>query len=317
MGTEKPLMEHLTGVWDALEDGKLGSVQPFFPQTPGEFAGGTPNHKLLRAAVAYVDAVLLKAPGTDRAKARNLVARVFENQEQRGHGAIGQANEVLTPSHSQLWWAGAAAIYAAAATTGDDRIEPLVRRWWRAEAALCHLCGWKVDGQFRVVSPGARGGTPTKPKLTTNPARDLGYHILVTATAPREATKKGWRSQYNLGPRILLWLLRKGKLDPLRRPGEGTPLPGPNGIQLWTDRDLPELVNPLHVERSGSDFVACFDVLEALEPQWAAGVRNGEPWFVPWDGEAGTKHGGPCPVPISRLENPREKLEVRARAPQV
>jgi hypothetical protein len=312
MGTEKPLMAHLTQVYDALEDG--GPAVPALFPTPGDFAGGTPNHKLLLAAVGYVDAVLSEAQGTDPDKARGLVARVFEIQVKEGHGSIG-ANEILTPSHSQLWWAGMAAIYYAAVEKDDGKTARMAKRWFRAEAALCHLCGWLDNGVFKVISPGARGASPKKPELTTNPARNLGYHLLVTGTPPIPDKRKVWRDKYNLGPRLLLRLLRKGKLDGLREPGAGKPLAGPGSVQIWSNQDLPHLVDPLHVERSGGNHAASFEVLHALEPQWAAGVTDGEPWFIPWDGKDETKNGGPCPVPIPRLDSPENTVEVKPRPP--
>ncbi|HYG65775.1 MAG TPA: hypothetical protein VEL74_24545 [Thermoanaerobaculia bacterium] len=307
MGIEHEYMIHLFDVATALEAGKLSSIKPYGP-TPDGFSGGTPNQKLLLAAVSYCDAVAVQAPGLSVDKAKKLVQQLIGFQKQ-AHCLVGKAWEPLTPSHGQLWWAGWLAILALAARGKDAATEAAGVSWVRAEAALCHLSGAYQGGCYVVFTPGARGGRPDKTDLTTNPARDMGYDMLVTGKMPSGSK---WKNQYNVGPYFLSWLCQAqpATFQRLREPGSGTFLAGPKGVEIWTEADLPNLINPLHVTRTGAEFVSWFPVLETLEPQWFAALLGSEPQFGFWNGQAELKNGGPCPYPIPALSNPQYQIVV-------
>lgn len=307
MGIEHEYMNHLFEVVSALEAGKVSSIKPYGP-TPDGFSGGTPNQKLLLAAVSYCDAVAVQAPGLDLGKARKLVDQLIGFQRQ-AHCLVGRAWEPLTPSHGQLWWAGWLAILALATWSKDNAIQEAGVGWVRAEAALCHLSGASQGGKYVVFTPGARGGRPDQPGLTTNPARDMGYDMLVTGSMP-SGTR--WQNQYNVGPYFLFWLhqAEPATFQRLREPGQGGFLTGPPGIQIWTEADLPNLIDALHVDRTGAQFVSWFPVLETLEPQWYAALLGSQPQFGFWNGQPELKNGGPCPYPVPTLDHPQYQIVV-------
>ena len=301
MGTEQGLMLHL---WAVLVENQPPNK---IPPTPDQLnATFTPNQKLLQAACAYVDAFILKAPGTDQAKARALANTAFTAQLQSGHNVIPQheTNEVMTSSHAQLWHAGAGALLYASLQAGDTATAQLAQGWWRAEAALNHLTAWATDkGSYKVIAPGARGGSRNPSQsgdkgLPENQARDLDYELLLTGklgTTGDQLTSKG---KYFLGP-ILLLRLSAAQLDPIRKPGTGTPLVGPNGqAGPWTVNDVPLLPATLNVLRNGNEHSAWFTELHAFDPQFQAGVTADVPWYKFFDDVTPPLvHGGPSPFP--------------------
>lgn len=328
MGAEKPMMERLLSVFVALEENDsaaLSKLKTSARPTPAQLNPRfTPNQKLLQAAVAYANALLLAAPGTDAKQAKALARRVLAVQTTAGHGVVPRvlddqagtvgAVETLTPSHAQLWHGGSAALLAAALRAGDATTGGLARSWWRGEAALCHLTGWrtswkrkKIRGSFRVIAPGARGGSrqPDSPP-SENPARDLDYELLLEGHLDAQVNRDRLQEQYFLAP----WLLSglpAGDLAPLRAPGTGEPLTGADGRQgPWTVDDVPRLPSLLHVRRRGNEHSAWFGSLVALEPQFQAGVDGNGPWYKLWDDAVPPlKNGGPSPFqPPARPDAP-------------
>lgn len=318
MGAEKPMMERLLKVFTALEAGdqkdleRLRATAKPTPHTLNEKF--TPNQKLLQAAVAYANALLLKAPGTDPDQAKKLARRVLQVQTTAGHGVVPRdlgdrpgtsgAVETLTSSHAQLWHAGSAALLAGALIARDKGTADLARAWWRGEAALCHLTAWgkpwkrkKIRGLFKVIAPGARGGSRGEGSAPAeNPARDLDYELLVEGRLGFE--RDSLHEQYFLAPWLLAGLT-PAQLEPLRTPGTGEPLTGPDGEKgPWTVDDVPLLPAPLRVRRAGNRHSAWFERLSALEPQFQAGVQDDEPWFKFWnDVEPPLRNGGLSPFP--------------------
>jgi hypothetical protein len=80
----------------------------------------------------------------------------------------------------------------------------------------------------------------------------------------------------------------------------------------WRRADLPPVMkSTLKVQRLDDDFAAWFDRLEALEPQFGAGIRDGEPWFLGW--EPGPKNGGANPHDTPVVPGATFMLEVSTR----
>ncbi len=249
-------------------------------------------------------------------QAEKLARRVFQVQTTaRATGAItrnlddqgigkGGAVETLTPSHAQLWHAGSAALLTAALLANDASVAVLAGIWWRAQAALCHLTAWSTDwkrkkirGHFKIVAPGARGGSRGPDSAPAeNPARDLDYELLLRGKL--DFDRDNLREQYFLGPWLLAGL-PPAELERLRDPGFGKPLIGPDGLLgPWREHDVPLLPSPLHVRRSDNRHSAWFETLSALEPQFQAGVDGDEPWFKFWDdAEPPLRNGGLSPFP--------------------
>jgi hypothetical protein len=317
MGAEKFLLERLFEVFVALEQNDqktLATLRASAKPTPSQLDPHfTPNQKLLQAAVSYVDALLLQAPNTDPKQAGVLANQVLTIQLTLGHGVVAPPGtvfpvtkvgpiETLTSSHAQLWHAGAASLLAAALRAADQGLTPLCQRWWRAEAALCHLTAWNTTwtmGHYKVIAPGARGGSksPSKPgagPAAENSARDLDYELLLTGQLPVPATKI--QDRYFLGP-WLLGGLSSAQLAPLRSPGTGAPLQGPNGASgPWTVKDVPLLPSTLFLRRAGNQHSAWFEALIALDPQFQAGVNADGAWFDFFDDASPPRvNGGSSP----------------------
>lgn len=313
MGAEQQLLQHL---YDVLVQGQTpAKVQP----TPDELSPKfTPNQKFLQAAVAYTDACVLKAPGTDAAQAGKLARLAFQVQEKYGHGCIPHdpsqggglgstgAIETLTSSHAQLWHAGGAALLYATLHAQDDILIPMAQRWWRAEAALNHLTAWQTSwnlGSYLVVAPGARGGShggagSDDSPASHNSARDLDYELLLNGKlAKTSADQLKAKGQYFTAP-LLLLELTADQLAALNKPGSGTPLPGPTRQGPWTTGDVPLLPSPLCVRRQGNQHSAWFAELDCLEPQLQAGVDGNSPWYKFFDdANPPLKNGGKSPWP--------------------
>lgn len=311
MGVEKDLLQHL---YDVFVSGSKTVAGPTPSQLNPHF---TPNQKLLQAAGAYVDAWLLPPqPGIDKSRAQTLATEVFTIQQAQGHGVIGPPHptqvgpiETLTPSHAQLWHAGAASLLVAALEASDAALSSLARSWWRGEAALCHLTARPAPGgvegglerNYQVIAPGARGGWRTPPTGTSdaspapeNAARDLDYELLLTGSLQVDRAKL--QDRYFLAPWLLTGLTA-AQLAPLRQPGTGTPLQGPAGGP-WTIDDVPLLPSTLFVRRAGDQHAAWFTELTALDPQFQAGVDANGPWYKFWDdANPPLPKGGPSPFP--------------------
>lgn len=304
MGAEQQLLQHL---YDVLVLGQTPAVQPTPDQLNPKF---TPNQKLLQAACAYADAFILKAAGTDPARARSLAQQGFQLQVDNGHNVIPEheTNETLTSSHAQLWHAAAAALLYVAQQAADAAVLQPAQTWWRGEAALNHLTAWATSwklGSYQVIAPGARGGsrhpdTSGDTGGAENSARDLDYELLLTGQLAKvsSATLES-QGQYYTATILLLRLGAAAQLDPIRKPGTGAPLTGPNGVQgPWTAGDVPYLISPLSLRRAGNQHSAWFTQLNAFDPQYQAGVGAGGPWYKFFDDvNPPLTHGGPSPFP--------------------
>lgn len=323
MGAEKSLLQRLFDVFVALEQddqNALATLRASAKPTPSQLDPHfTPNQKLLQAAVAYVDAFLLQAPNTEPKQAEALATQALTIQLTLGHGVIAPAGtvfpvtkvgpiETLTSSHAQLWHAGAASLLAAALRAEDQGLTQLCQRWWRSEAALCHLTAWNTawaKGHYQVIAPGARGGSRASSQESSsnggpaavNSARDLDYEILLTGKLPVPRTKI--QDRYFLGP-WLLGGLSSDQLAPLRKAGTGAPLQGPNGRSgPWTVNDVPLLPSTLFVRRAGNQHSAWFTGLIALEPQLQAGAGGEGAWFKFFDDATPPlANGGTSPFPL-------------------
>lgn len=275
-GTEQGLMQHLSEVMDAVEG--HGVFPPPVPVAadPHDFGGGTPNHKGLRAACRYVDAVLLRQPfkvsEAQAAGHASIGLLAFLDEQRRvGHQRIGGACELFTASHGQLWAALAAVPLWAAVKVGDAEVAAALAAWWHDHFALCELVLLPVPRVQKaplVWGPGARafigGKKLNKVPIAWNPARDLCYRLIYGLPTP-SPKRDLWRGKDYLGPRAL------AAIDPAVR----SVLRRPDGY-------LPAVPVALHVARfaGGGDFAAWFDGGGGmLEPALSAGVEAGVPWI--------------------------------------
>jgi len=294
----KVFLKYLYGVLvlgqkDAL--GKGGTPNALSPSF-------TPNQKFLQAAVAYTEACFLKLPNTDAAQATKLAQLAFQVQQKYGHQCIPHdpsnpdsglgptgAIEILTSSHAQLWDAAAAALLYCALQVGDSATAAMAQKWWRAEAALCHLTAWQTSwnlGSYEVIAPGARGGSDqggdggakANAPAAHNSTRDLDYELLLNGTLPSSTLSK-IRDQYYTAT-LVLAKLTADQIAVLNKVGQGQKLVGPNGQQgPWTTGDVPVLPSQLFVVRDGNQHAAWFDYLVALTPQFQAGVNSQGAWY--------------------------------------
>jgi len=274
------------------------------PGTPSSLSlHYTPNQKFLQAAAAYTEACIVKAPGTDPVQATKLAQLAFQAQQKYGHHCIPHdpsnpdsglgptgAIETLTPSHAQLWHAAGAALLYCALQVGDDATAAMAQKWWRAEAALCHLTAWQNSwnlGSYEVIAPGARGGSyqsggagaTTPAPAAQNSTRDLDYELLLNGTLPSAKSPKIQNQYYTAT--LILAKLTHDQIAVLNRPGQGEKLVGPNGQQgPWTSEDVPLLPSQLFVVRNGNQHAAWFESLDALQPQFQAGVNSQSAWYT-------------------------------------
>lgn len=79
---------------------------PGGPRNPDSAAGGTPNHELL-ARLARLTWALEKGTATQQTAELEGIVQFYDNQIDNGFMTRGNANEQLSPSHSQ-WWLTAA-----------------------------------------------------------------------------------------------------------------------------------------------------------------------------------------------------------------
>lgn len=306
MGVEQQLMDHLAAVVD-FQEGYAAAPAPWYAAVPTDFGGGTPNHKMLRMACLYLDAVVLHPAAYTVADTRNIVSQAFNNQFTGGHCVFANANEVLTPTHGQLWWAAVGAIQLGADLAADTTIRPMSIRWLRNEAVLCHLCGFKSGTKYLVVAPGARGAS-----AHSNDTRDKCYHYLMTGTssiARNPAAASDWRNRYYLGVRTLVMARERNPATFTDLTAGPHNLNGANNELRWNTGAMPKLKDAFKVERNaGNEHVASFSTLRALEPQWVGQVwhdpannQNLAPKYIFYTGQAGLANGGACPEPIPTL----------------
>ena len=140
------------------------SWEELFPgstQSPGV----TANDRALFAAVALVDAVELRCPGTDEGRAVSLCEDLFERQRRLGF----MEGELLTSSHGQLWDGAMAAILFVAHRRKIQGLSGTAATWWRQRLDL-----WRehVTPLNTILVPCVRGGHLKNPGLACNVSND-------------------------------------------------------------------------------------------------------------------------------------------------
>lgn len=291
MGIEHGFMEYLSAWEGALDSpAELTVLRRANRRTPASFkqedvfpdggkgGGITANQCCLIGAVALVDAVDLRCPGTDEGKAIQLVESLFELQAANGFMCLGGSRqECLTPSHAQLWEAAMAAVLYVSWRRGVQGLFGVVSAWWRQYLDLCraHLVA-APEGPV-ILTPGQRGADAKHPDLATNSDRDAIYAFVNHGHGHKVKDS----NQYMLGTRLF-----QGHL-------ENVPLPKAHEIPL---------PQPLHLLRYADGFVSWFPVLSGLNVQWMVGTTKARPerailvkggWAVV---DEATGKGGACPA---------------------
>jgi len=266
MGEEHSHMEDLM----ALAQGRK-VAGPSMPEHG--FGGGTPNWKLLRCAVWLLTAAF--SGDKRRQAAAVLRARAFlEEMRARGHFSIGTAVEVLTPSHAQLWYAGLAALLWGARLCGSSDLETETLAVWQPETAACRLCTYSDEEGLRVLTPGARSGSPKKPKVV-NSVRDKAIAGLLSGWLREPAYGKRADGGYNAAIPLLSHAFAEG-IRPAALLGSGVPELAPYGF---------------HAKRNeAGDFFAWFDNLQGAEKLHGAGHIDGKV-ILEWDRGAAIDFG--------------------------
>lgn len=238
MGYEKGI----TAKWrDMVLKGEYPERIPGGPRGPDSPSGGTPNHELL-ARMARLTWALDKGTPEQQQEELAGVVRFYDNQIEGGFMTRGQANEQLSPSHSQ-WWVTTALGLRWVAWERSEKFPEASRqllfvtgRWLRHHHALCRLFA-TPDG---IVVPGARawpgeGGDGFYGKCKV---RDELYKAVETGKV-----RKIWDPERNLDMLGLVFA------DKLLKAGDD--LGGAKGAT-----ELPKLRWPISVRRNGKDFTA-------------------------------------------------------------
>ncbi|HEX3130742.1 MAG TPA: hypothetical protein VH394_25625 [Thermoanaerobaculia bacterium] len=260
MGYEKGI----TRKWiDMILDGNYPDRIPGGPRDPDSPSGGTPNHELL-ARAARLTWALKKGTKEQRDEELAGLVRFFDNQVEGGFMTRGNANEQLSPSHSQ-WWINAVLGLRWLGWTVRDTFPDASRqlmavtgRWLRHHHALCRLFVTREG----IVAPGARawpiGGDLTK-YYGRCKLRDELYKAVETGKV-----KRLWTAE-NLD---MLGMIFADKL--LR---EGDDLGGAKQAD-----ELPKLRWPMSIRREGENFTAWLTTIEGnagLPAQRRATWRGG------------------------------------------
>lgn len=263
MGTEHFFMEQLSEWSNALGDPKKLAVlaaesgrtpashafEDLFPNAEKKF-GVSPNHHVLIAADALVDAVFLGKKGTDEGAAIRLCEEVFERQARYGLQSWGsKGTECLTSSHGQLWAAAMAAILYVAHKRKVAGLEESASAWWRTVLDI-----WADHRTPEgVLVPCGRGGNPKNPSLAVNECVD-GIDEWVHRGKKRKAAPG---NRYMVALRIFYAM-------------PDVPLPKP-------DRPvpLPRLLQRYQFPSGG--FVSFFGRLDAANAQWMVGTTTTRP----------------------------------------
>lgn len=288
MGIEQGFMEYLSTWEEALDSpAELAVLRKVNRRTPASFkredvfpredvklaekgADLTAGQCALLAAVALVDAVDLRCPGTDEGKAIQLVESLFELQAVHGFMCLGQSrSEVLSPTQAPLWEAGLAAVLYVAWERKIEGLLGVVSAWWRQYLDLCGAHA--VDNS--ILTPCQRGADAKHPRNASSADRGAIFAFVTYGLCPVKDLTLSL-----LGARFFQSHLSDVPL-PL---GHFIPLPA-----------------PLHFLRYVDGFVSWFPILPGLNVQWMVGTTRQKPegaidvrggWAV-----LGEK-GGTCPV---------------------
>lgn len=238
MGYEKGI----TARWrDMVLKGEYPDRIPGGPRGPDSPSGGTPNHELL-ARTARLTWALEKGTPEQQQEELEGVVRFYDNQIGGGFMTRGQANEQLSPSHSQ-WWITAALGLRWVAWTRSEQFPEASRqllfvtgRWLRHHHALCRLFA-TPDG---IVVPGARAwpGEGGEGFYGKSKVRDELYKAIETGKV-----RKIWDPEKNLDMLGLVFA------DKLLKAGDDL-----GGAKDATE--LPKLRWPISVRRDGKNFTA-------------------------------------------------------------
>lgn len=238
MGYEKGI----TARWrDMVLHGEYPDRIPGGPRSPDSPAGGTPNHELL-ARMARLTWALEKGTPEQQEEELAGVVRFYDNQIANGFMTRGQANEQLSPSHSQ-WWITAALGLRWVAWERKEQFPEASRqlmwvtgRWLRHHHALCRLFA-TPDG---IVVPGARAwpGEGGDGFYGKSKVRDELYKAIESGKV-----RKLWDPERNLDMLGLVFA------DKLLKAGDD--LGGAKGAT-----ELPKLRWPISVRRNGNNFTA-------------------------------------------------------------
>lgn len=144
--------------------------QELFPNAQ-KSPGVTANYRALFAAVALVDAVELRCPGTDEGRAIALCEDLLERQMRKGF----MEGELLTSSHGQLWDGAMAAILFIANRRKIQGLSGSAACWWRQRLDL-----WRphVTPKNTLLVPCIRGGRVKNPALASNVCSDAIFQYI-------------------------------------------------------------------------------------------------------------------------------------------
>lgn len=245
---------------------------PGFPKDPHKPGRGTPNHQLLAHLARVTWAVKVNTEDEIIQREVDWTIAFFEDQKKNGFMTRGNANEQLSPSHSQWWITAVLGLRWLAYDHRDDEGKPMpgnfmilrLTGWWlKSHHALCRLFATPTNPPS-IVAPGARAWPrkPDKPYYGKSTLRDQLYTLIETGTYPR----KIWDPEKALdmaGMYFAKLLIDSG--DKLGNAKEAT------------DRDIPYLRWPIYYMRKKADFVGYLPSIEGadLEVQRLAGWVGG------------------------------------------
>lgn len=260
MGYEKGI----TRKWiDMILNGEYPDRIPGGPRDPDNPGGGTPNHELL-ARTARLTWAVKKGTQQQRDEELEGVVRFFDNQVEGGFMTRGNANEQLSPSHSQWWISAVLGLRWLGWTLRESdpdasrKLLAVTGRWLRHHHALCRLFATREG----IVAPGARAWPPPaegKSYYGRCKLRDEVYKTIETGRV-----KKLWPSE-NLD---MLGLIFADKLL-----AAGDDLGGARQAD-----ELPKLRWPISIRREGENFTAWMTSIEGaanLRAQRRATWRGG------------------------------------------
>lgn len=263
MGYEKGI----TRKWsDMVLKDEYSPAIPGGPRSPDSPSGGTPNHELL-ARVARLTWALEKGTAEQQNEELDGVVRFYDNQVDCGFMTRGNANEQLSPSHSQWWLTAALGLRWLGWKLREPRPEVSKRllavtgRWLGHHHALCRQFATN-DG---IVAPGARAWPQPdpasgKPYYGKCKQRDVLYEAIETGRV-----KKLWPPD-NLD---MLGLIFADRLL-----SAGDDLGGARSA-----RELPKLRWPISYRRLDGNFTGWLTSIEnnaGLEVQRLAIWRGGQ-----------------------------------------
>ena len=261
MGYEKGI----TRRWaDMVLKGEYPPNIPGGPRSPDSPAGGTPNHELL-ARTARLTWALEKGTPEQQQEELDGVVRFYDNQIDGGFMTRGNANEQLSPSHSQWWITAALGLRWIGWTLKDkkpdvaQKLLDVTGRWLRHHHALCRQFA-TPDG---IVAPGARAWPEPPPDRKYSgkcKVRDVLYESIESGRI-----KKLWTPE-NLDMLGLIFA------DRLLVDGDDL-----GGARSATE--LPKLRWPVSFRRQGKDFSAWLTTLSdthSLRVQRLASYKEGQ-----------------------------------------